>query len=149
MYGIIDDENLKIDGDDIISSGSEKEKTIFIDSLECKKQITCNDISLREQNVSCNPPSSEDEFKSKINGDVVTGFVKDPSLKCILNASENNKRKYDYSEVFGVNTNLCRVYCSDEVKYYIPDRVQVKNGASFSYDIAARSYFSKTRTRNS
>ena len=140
MYGIIDDENLKIDGDDIISSGSEKEKTIFIDSLECKKQITCNDISLREQNVSCNPPSSEDEFKSKINGDVVTGFVKDPSLKCILNASENNKRKYDYSEVFGVNTNLCRVYCSDEVKYYIPDRVQVKNGASFSYDIAARSY---------
>ena len=45
------------------------------------------------------------------------------------------KTKYDYSEYFGVNTNFCRVYCSDEVKYTLADKVKAISGRTFSYDI--------------
>ena len=74
-----------------------------------------------------------------------TGHIKDPSLKCILNASAENKLKYDFSELFGVNTNFCRVYCSDEVEYYIPDKETIKDGQSLKYDIAIRSYLKEKK----
>ena len=138
MYGIIDSSKEKDPGNE--THNEPKEKTIYIDSLECKRPVTCTDLQLRESKISCKAPSSESEYKEKLDGDVVTGYINDPSLKCILNSSSESRNKYDYSDLFGVNTNLCRVYCSDEIKYYIPDKTTIKNGLAFSYDIAARSY---------
>ena len=65
---------------------------------------------------------------------VYTSYVKDPPLNCILN-SKNKTSYYDYSNQFGVNTNLCRVYCSDSVEYIMPDKVKATSGKSFKYDI--------------
>ena len=65
---------------------------------------------------------------------VYTSYVKDPPLNCILN-SKNKTSYYDYSNLFGVNTNLCRVYCSDSVEYIMPDKVKAISGESFKYDI--------------
>ena len=114
-------------------------ETYEINSYECAKTF-CHDLTLREKDASAVPPATKEEYDAKKSGDVSTGHVKDPSLKCILNASADNKLKYDFSELFGVNTNFCRVYCSDEVEYYIPDRETIKDGRSLKYDISIRSY---------
>ncbi len=72
---------------------------------------------------------------SNYNG-VYTSTVKDPSLKCIVNLNDaTDKTKYDYSSYFGVNTNFCRVYCSDEVEYVLADKVKAISGRSFNYNI--------------
>ena len=144
MYGIIDESI--IEGDIHETDGDTTEETVYVDSIDCKKNITCTNTSLRTQDAKCSAPKSESEFNER-DGEVVNGYVKDPSLKCILNASEEAKAKYDFSDIFGVNTNLCRVYCSDEVEYYIPDKVTVKNGRTFTYDIGIKSYVDRTDNR--
>ena len=141
MYGILDETT--IDGKVNNNIGESNEETVYIDSLDCKKSVTCTNTSLRTKDTKCNAPKSENEFNEN-EGGVVSGYIKDPSLKCILNASSESKAKYDYSDIFGVNTNICRVYCSDEVEYYIPDKITVKNGRSFSYDIGIKSYVDRT-----
>ena len=62
--------------------------------------------------------------------------VADPSLSCIVNM-ENPERKnyYDYSKEFGVNTNFCRIYCSDEAEYHIAGRTEAQAGRYFVYDV--------------
>ena len=66
--------------------------------------------------------------------------ISDPSLNCIVNMSYNaadNKSKsfYEYSEVFGVNTDVCRVYCSDEVNIFLANKKDVYVGMHLKYDI--------------
>ena len=130
LYGIVGAEKIKEDT---------KEVTYSVSSWECDK-TTCTDLKLRIKDASAVPPKNKAEYDAKPENDVSKGHVKDPSLKCILNASAENKLKYDFSEIFGVNTNFCRVYCSDEVNYYIPDRINIRDGLSLKYDIAMRSY---------
>ena len=91
---------------------------------------TCTNYGVRDQlNASCN------NDKSNYGGAFVSS-IQDPSLKCILNMnSEAAKDMYDYSDYFKVNKNLCRVYCSDEVEYYIADKVKERSGRVFKYDI--------------
>ena len=71
------------------------------------------------------------------NYDGVYGYtVKDPSLRCILNVKEESvKNSYDYSAYFGVNTNFCRVYCSDEIEYEVADKTRAISGRLFKYNI--------------
>lgn len=76
----------------------------------------------------------------------VMNYAKDPSLNCILhkNAYENEsidqhgRAYYDYSDMFGVNTNVCKIYCSDSVRYYLPAREQVNSSLSLKFDIRSR-----------
>ena len=146
MYGLIDSTSESDPGGKTPGSttdGKTESETLELFSLSCNK-ITCNNVNLRKTDEKCKVPTSENEYNSRKNGDVATGYVKDPSLKCILNASDVNKKRYDFSDVFGVNTNLCRVYCSDEVKYYIPDKVTIKDGLALRYDISVKSYLKRS-----
>jgi hypothetical protein len=90
----------------------------------------CNDASLRiEGKDSC------ENDQNNYNG-IYSTKVKDPSLKCIVNLEEPSaKNRYDYSSYFGVNTNFCRVYCSDEAEYVLADKVKAISGRTFMYDI--------------
>ena len=104
------------------------EKTFSVTNYKCSGG--CDNYALRtEGDGSCN------NDQNNYNG-VYTTKIKDPSLKCIVNLNDSSaKTKYDYSNYFGVNTNFCRVYCSDEVKYIMADKVKAISGRSFSYDI--------------
>lgn len=99
----------------------------------------CNDYKVRM--------SSENELKctyddKKSDSDVFTGYIKDPSLRCIANMpSPTEKYKYDYSQQFGVNTNFCRVYCSDEVEYTLGDKVTIESGEDYKLDIRGKVSF--------
>ncbi len=91
---------------------------------------TCDDYSLRGQ-VKDRCSDDTNNFNKTYNSS-----IKDPSLKCILNmGSPSYKSMYDYTDYFGVNPNVCRIYCSDEVEYYVADKVKSKSGQIFYYDI--------------
>ena len=65
-----------------------------------------------------------------------TTTVSDPSLSCIVNmANPDQKNYYDYSSKLGVNTNFCRVYCSDKVEYTVAGRTSAESGRAFKYDV--------------
>lgn len=76
----------------------------------------------------------------------VTNTVSDPSLNCILHktsghslsvATKTPKHAYDYSDTFKVNTDICRVYCSDKVNYKVSGRKSVATSFQLKYDIKA------------
>lgn len=65
-----------------------------------------------------------------------TSSIKDPSLKCISRYRNLTRRGYyDFSDTFHVNTDFCRIYCSDEINYTIADKVKEKTGRNFIYNI--------------
>ena len=66
--------------------------------------------------------------------------IKDPSLKCIVNMNEGAKEYYDYSNYFGVNSDMCRVYCSDEVEFTLSNKINAAAGETFVYDIGFATY---------
>ena len=76
----------------------------------------------------------------------VMNYAKDPSLNCILHKNayesesvdQHGRAYYDYSDMFGVNTNVCKIYCSDSVRYYLPAREQVNSSLSLKFDIRSR-----------
>ena len=100
---------------------------------------------------SCVDYETKTDFKNACSNDlnnyngVYKSTIKDPSLKCIVNMKNpSNKEMYDYSDYFKVNKNFCRIFCSDEVEFYIADKVKEKSGRTFSYDIE----FMVNKTKN-
>lgn len=87
----------------------------------------CSNYEARvDENNSCTSEMKE-SFKSTVS---------DPSLSCIVNMDNpDQKEYYDYSSEFGVNTNFCRIYCSDKVEYYIAGRTDAESGRDFKYDV--------------
>ena len=65
--------------------------------------------------------------------------ISDPTLNCIVNMSytEDNMGRgyYDYSDKFGVNTEVCRIYCSDETNVFLANKKDVYVGMHLKYDI--------------
>ena len=108
--------------------GSSEEKII-----EVVPQCNLCDEGVKYSNSTC----SKDEKQ-----DYVVNTTSDPSLNCILHKSssvnennQNGKAYYDYSSLFNVNTNFCRVYCSDKVTYYLAPKQTVNSSLQLKYDI--------------
>ncbi len=94
-----------------------------------KIRVTGNNYII-DKNVCDKTASARDGYYQKT--------IADPSLACIVNlTSEGSKFAFDYSEYFGVNTNFCRIYCSDQVEYtlggYKLDGTPA--GKGFIYDV--------------
>ena len=65
--------------------------------------------------------------------------VNDISMTKVLNMCyDGDKLQFDYSKDFGVNTDVCRVYCRDETNYFLSNKTVAKAGMTFSYDMAKR-----------
>ena len=130
LFAFFKDKN---DDDDDDDDGTETGRTVTTTTFSVtnyKCAGGCDDASLRKE--------GDDKCvndQNNYNG-VFGAKVKDPSLKCIVNLNDSAaKTRYDYSSYFGVNTNFCRVYCSDEVEYTIADKVKAISGKTFMYDI--------------
>lgn len=80
-------------------------------------------------------PEKQVGVKYEFTSDYLKETVSDPSLTCILNKRSSTRSYYDYSTYFGVDTNFCRVYCSDSVEYYLPPRKTVSNALQVTYDV--------------
>lgn len=98
-----------------------------------------------ESSFKCNlcEDDADSDVKACSGTAPVTNSVFDPSLNCILHKSSGNKEgttktpkhAYDYSDTFKVNTDICRVYCSDKVTYKVSGKKKVSNSFQLSYDI--------------
>ena len=98
----------------------------------------CENYGLRTQKSSC---VYEQGKELNTDDELAKGYIKDPSLKCIANMPDKEKYKYDYSEEFGVNTNFCRIYCSDEVEFMMSNRVTINSGEDIKIDIGVKAGF--------
>ena len=94
----------------------------------------CEDVGVKRSTQECDKVNVKNVNKYVTAGSYEKS-INDPSLSCILNASVINKATYDYSDYFGVNTDVCRIYCSDSAHYYMADKTVIYNGLSFKYDI--------------
>lgn len=90
------------------------------------------------------------------NEKYVKRTASDPSLNCILHKSsfteednQNGKSYYDYSNIFGVNTNICKVYCSDSVTYYMAGKQDVYSGLQLKYDIESKVFPNRSQADKS
>lgn len=62
--------------------------------------------------------------------------IEDPQMSCIINNCDTKAtEEYDVTNKLGVNSAFCRVYCRDEVRFYIPSPTSVLAGMQFSYDL--------------
>lgn len=85
----------------------------------------CKDSSIKTEGY--NECKSDEQY---------TQSISDPSLSCIVNLEDKSEeRYYDYSKEFGVNTNFCRVYCSDKIEYTFPGKTTAYSGRYFQYDV--------------
>ncbi len=112
------------------------EKTFTIMGVYCENDEHCPraDVISSINNTCSNDDNNFDK--------TFDSYVKDPSLRCIVNLkNDGDKAMYEYSEKFHVNRDLCRIYCSDEVDYYIADKVKQNSdtnnnsGRFFKYNI--------------
>ena len=87
----------------------------------------CNEYDIRKEETN--------NCSTEMNKSYST-TIKDPSLSCIVNMGNSDaKNYYDYSKEFGVNTNFCRIYCSDEAEYHVAGRTEALSGRYFEYDV--------------
>jgi len=76
-----------------------------------------------------------DATKSQYNG-VSVSSVGDPSLDCLVNLCyPADKAKYEYTELYNVNPDVCRIMCRDEIKFVLANKTTIYAGMQFKYDI--------------
>lgn len=117
MYAFFDDET---PGD---TQEIKEEDKIYEVFYKCT--VPCNDYSARVKGESA--CTNEEPYSKTIS---------DPSLSCIVNMDRTEQLDmYDYSDDFGVNTNFCRIYCSDQVEYTLAGKNEKVSGKAFKYDV--------------
>ena len=150
MFGIIEDESSSEEETGESTSRIEEEvtygETIRTIRVYCGGDRTCNETGVnRSDNFGNCAVKGQDGKISYTEDETYSNYIKDPSLKCIVNMSKTQKAQYDYSDHFGVNSNLCRIYCSDEVEYELANKINATAGETFVYDIELAAYKNDTR----
>ena len=96
----------------------------------------CDDGGCTNYNTRIDNTSNSCELGDGKYDVAYTKTIKDPSLACIVKMASKEKRElYDFSNEFGVNTNFCRVYCSDQIEYRLADKTKANSGRPFIYDV--------------
>lgn len=99
-------------------------------SLDKKTDIKGNDGKSNNVSDVCEGTSNDagKEFSYKT--------IEDPQMACIINNCDKAAtEEYDVTNKLNVNPSFCKVYCRDEVRFYIPSPTSVLAGMQFSYDL--------------
>lgn len=97
-------------------------------------------------NCECDPSQYCDEFEThgnRNNGSCGGGYDTfekythdDPYMNCIINACNDSKKfRFRYTDDYGLDKNICDLYCRDEVTFYLANKTIVYAGMQFDYDI--------------
>lgn len=130
--------------------------TTFLQCDMCDEKPTFVDepcYSIKDGEIVNNTKNVKNIEYDKNNNEIkygdsryVVNNAQDPSLNCILNkrafesdsVNVQGRAYYDYSEMFGVNTNLCKVYCRDSVDYYLAAMDEANSSLQIKFDIHSR-----------
>lgn len=107
------------------------------DAQNCDHNNNCSsldkktDIKNKNKNSSnvsdiCNESKDSFDYKS----------MEDPQMACIINNCDKSAtEEYDVTNKVSANPVFCKVYCRDEVRFYIPSPTSVFAGMQFRFDL--------------
>lgn len=105
----------------------------------CDEDKRCNSEDMGPRTDLPKECEGQGVFDSGEYDTYTVGDKKDPYMNCILNACDpNEKKKYNYSDEYGVNTKVCNIYCRDEIYFYMANKTRVYAGMQFQYDIVPK-----------
>ena len=144
-----------IDGNDFDTKsgtleGDEKthEFPININDVNCQQSCessdVCNDLNKKTDIKSSSSGATDikDECSNSSNSGANSfeeRTISDPDMACILNNCDTNET-FNYNRDSELNTNfsnegICKSYCREEVKFYVPSPVSVNAGMQFTLDL--------------
>lgn len=99
-------------------------------SLDKKTDIKGNDGKSNNVSDVCEGTSNDagKEFSYRT--------IEDPQMSCIINNCDTAAtEEYDVTNKVSANPAFCKVYCRDEVRFYIPSPTSVLAGMQFRFDL--------------
>lgn len=99
-------------------------------SLDKKTDIKGNDGKSNNVSDVCEGASNDagKEFSYRT--------IEDPQMSCIINNCDTAAtEEYDVTNKVSANPAFCKVYCRDEVRFYIPSPTSVLAGMQFRFDL--------------
>lgn len=103
----------------------------------CDDTVKCSNFDpIEDLPSSC---EGDDIFGKGEYDTYVKGSKEDPYMNCILNSCfEEDVEEFNFSEKYGVNTDVCNIYCREDITFYLANKTRVYAGMQFSYDIAPK-----------
>lgn len=110
----------------------------------CESGDVCDDLN-KKTDIKASS-SGTTEIKDECNNSSNSGAnsfeertISDPDMACILNNCDTNET-FNYNRGSKLNTNfsnegICKSYCREEVKFYVPSPVSVNAGMQFTLDL--------------
>lgn len=100
----------------------------------CDNKKRCDDFKV--VNTLPSECTDYDKFNHGLYDTYDEGKLEEPYMNCIMNACNVSQRnQYDFSSDYGVNTEVCRVFCREEVEFYLANKTRVYAGMQFKYKI--------------
>lgn len=100
----------------------------------CNNKNRCDDFKV--VNTLPDKCTNYGDFNQGLYDTYDEGKLEEPYMNCIMNACNVSQRnQYDFSSDYGVNTEVCRVFCREEVEFYLANKTRVYAGMQFKYKI--------------
>ncbi len=110
----------------------------------CESSDVCNDLNKKTDIKSSSSGATDikDECSNSSNSGANSfeeRTISDPDMACILNNCDTNET-FNYNRDSELNANfsnegICKSYCREEVKFYVPSPVSVNAGMQFTLDL--------------
>lgn len=109
----------------------------YIKQYSAKVSCTCSGEdgklnSTTDSKKYCNNYNKLNTQSSDYNG-VEDGYIKDPSMSQILNSCTGEK--YFREKSYETDSDTCKIYCRNEIKFYMANKEKVYTGMQFRYEL--------------
>lgn len=100
----------------------------------CDNKKRCDDFTVK--NTLPNKCTDYGNFNKGLYDTYDEGKLEEPYMNCIMNACNVSQRnQYDFSSEYGVDVGICRIFCREEVEFYLANKTRVYAGMQFKYKI--------------
>lgn len=100
----------------------------------CDNKDRCDDFKV--VNTLPSECTDYDNFNQGLYDTYDEGKLEEPYMNCIMNACNVSQRnQYDFSKEYGVDVGICRIFCREEVEFYLANKTRVYAGMQFKYKI--------------
>lgn len=127
------------------ATGKDTIDTVYYNEHKIQAYCTCTDDSIdltattdsvREctnKNVMNTDEKDYDGIDGVNEKEDNPGYVKDPSMGKIL--ASCSKDQYFRAKEYELDSNTCKIYCRNEIKFYLANKEKVYSGMQFRYEL--------------
>jgi len=122
-------------GKETITKDYEKKFTAGV-ACDCKDEVELkSEIDYEGKDKKyCDDYNKLNTEETDYNG-VETGYIKDPSMANILHATCDRDKYFRVPEYEVGTEGVCKVYCRNEIKFYMANKEKVYAGMQFKYEL--------------